>query len=530
MAEHKQNLKITSFKNWIINYLKEHKELVETDLGIHINESVNLISETVQKKTFTLWINAYLQQRNLKVVDLEKDLCDGVLLLNLLEIILKQKLVTKIHKANVMHKLDNLTIVVNTMQKNGIKTYGFSADDILQGRMKNILALTWALVCTFGVPDDIDSQKRPVTELLKEEHKPTTNANSQTKTNPQANSTSRPQSQAISSPPPQAISSPVNNKPVEIKPSTPPSPTTNENVKIESPTATKPVTSPTPMTNLPPPSQAKTAPPEDGEKEEDEDDIEASSQNYPGERFRVASAETIGVRRTMEDFIRIVRNFRGKSDEDLFCVFDGHGSRKPAEFSGENLPKTLETYLEKHGDETTKAMEETFIEVDRRMADWAKESGTTACVALIQASKLTVANVGDTRAVLCRAGKAMRLSFDHKPKVPSEKERIEKLGGFVAMGRVNAVLAVSRALGDSQVNNLVTAEPYVTVTQLQPEDEFLIVACDGVWDILEDQNAVDLIRNMNDKDAVTAAEELRNGAFNGGSNDNISVVVIFFKS
>jgi len=322
----------------------------------------------------------------------------------------------------------------------------------------------------------------------------------------------------------------VNNKPVEIKPSTPPSPTTNENVKIESPTATKPVTSPTPMTNLPPPSQAKTAPPEDGEKEEDEDDIEASSQNYPGERFRVASAETIGVRRTMEDFIRIVRNFRGKSDEDLFCVFDGHGSRKPAEFSGENLPKTLETYLEKHGDETTKAMEETFIEVDRRMADWAKESGTTACVALIQASKLTVANVGDTRAVLCRAGKAMRLSFDHKPKVPSEKERIEKLGGFVAMGRVNAVLAVSRALGDSQVNNLVTAEPYVTVTQLQPEDEFLIVACDGVWDILEDQNAVDLIRNMNDKDAVTAAEELRNGAFNGGSNDNISVVVIFFKS
>jgi Asp-tRNA(Asn)/Glu-tRNA(Gln) amidotransferase B subunit len=158
MAEHKQNLRIKSFKNWIINYLKDHKELVETDLVIHINESMNLISENVQKKTFTLWINAYLQQRNMKVVDLEKDLCDGVLLLNLLEIILKQKLVTKIHKATVMHKLDNLTIVVNTMQKNGIKAYGFSADDILHGRLKNILALTWALVCTYGVPDDIDAQ------------------------------------------------------------------------------------------------------------------------------------------------------------------------------------------------------------------------------------------------------------------------------------------------------------------------------------------------------------------------------------
>jgi len=529
MAEHKQNLRIKSFKSWIINYLKDHKELVETDLVIHINESMNLISESVQIKTFTLWINAYLQQRNMKVVDLEKDLCDGVLLLNLLEIILKQKLVTKIHKATIMHKLDNLTIVVNTMQKNGIKAYGFSADDILHGKLKNILALTWALVCTYGVPDDIDSQ---MTELLlkddRKDHKPSIN---NTKANAQANPTSKPQpqpqpqSQSQSQSQSQASSLPVS--PSETKPSIPPP--NNEPIKPEIPKETK---APIPMTNLPAPSlsQMKAPSPDDAEKEEEEDDIEASSQNYPGERFRVASAETIGVRKNMEDFIRVVRNFRGKSDEDLFCVFDGHGSRRPAEFSGENLPKTLETYLEKHGEETPKAMEETFFDVDRRMADWAKESGTTACVALIQGIKLTVANAGDTRAVLSRAGKAIRLSFDHKPKVPSEKERIERLGGFVAMGRVNAVLAVSRALGDSQVNNLVTAEPYVTVTQLQPEDEFLIIACDGVWDILEDQNAVDLIRNMNDKDAVLAAEELRNGAFNGGSNDNISVVVIFFKS
>jgi serine/threonine protein phosphatase PrpC len=355
-----------------------------------------------------------------------------------------------------------------------------------------------------------------VTELLKEEHKQIKDS----KANAQANPTSKP---------PQSQASSIPVSPIETKPSILPPPN-NEPIKPEIQNIIKaPITSPTPMTNLPSPSQVKPASSEDPEKEEEEDDIEASSQNYPGERFRVASAETIGVRKNMEDFIRVVRNFRGKSDEDLFCVFDGHGSRKPAEFSGENLPKTLETYIAKNGEDTVKAMEETFFDVDTRMADWAKESGATACVALIQGVKLTVANVGDTRAVLCRAGKAMRLSFDHKPKVPSEKERIERLGGFVAMGRVNAVLAVSRALGDSQVKNLVTAEPYATVTQLQPEDEFLIIACDGVWDILEDQNAVDLIRNMTDKDAVLAAEELRNGAFNGGSNDNISVVVIFFK-
>jgi len=511
-----------------------------------------------KKKTFTLWINAHLSQRNLKVESLERDLCDGVYLINLLEIILKKKLVNKIHRSNLLvHKLDNLTIVIKTMENNGIKSYGFSADDIVNGKLKNILALTWALVCTYGVPDDIDKIKPAVSSMILES-KPTKETSASkssvttTTTTPQTTTTVIPTSQVAVAPPASAqfpvtaapltptsaarsttdtsaVRSSISSKPVTSLPPVAPTPTYIESPKkVEEPS--KPIfTPPTSVADFAP--SAKVKPPEEPPADDDDaaDEIEASSQNYPGERYRVASAETIGVRRTMEDFIRVIRNFRGKNDEDLFCVFDGHGSRRPAEYSGENLPKTLESYLEKHGDDTTKAMEETFIDVDKKMADWAKECGTTACVALVQGEKLTVANAGDTRAVLCRGGKAIRLSFDHKPKVPSEKERIEKLGGFVAMGRVNAVLAVSRALGDSQVDNLVTAEPYVTVTQLQAEDEFLIIACDGVWDILEDQNAVDLIRNLDDKDAVLAAEELRNSAFNGGSNDNISAIVIFFK-
>jgi len=401
----------------------------------------------------------------------------------------------------------------------------------MNGKLKNILALTWALVCTFGVPDGFDKIISAMFPEIKVPSKSTSSSHQTTATTITTDtsnirgSVSTTNSTITTTTP--VLTQPI--KPIENKPAT-------QYVPPIEPKADKPedlakpvYTPPAPVAAVSPKAKVTEEPAAD--EEDPDDEIEASSQNYPGERFRVASAETIGVRRTMEDFIRVVRNYRGKSDEDLFCVFDGHGSRRPAEYSGETLPKTLESFLEMYGEDTQKAMESTFLDVDKRMADWAKESGTTACVGLVQGTKLTVANVGDTRAVLCRGGKAIRLSFDHKPKVPSEKERIEKLGGFVAMGRVNAVLAVSRALGDSQVDNLVTAEPYVSVTQLLPEDEFLIIACDGVWDILEDQNAVDVIRNMeNNKDAVLAAEELRNNAFNGGSNDNISVVVIFLKS
>jgi len=462
-----------------------------------------------------LWINAYLVQRNLKVQDLEKDLCDGVLLLYLLEIILKQKLIYKTPKNNsTMHKLDNLTLCINTMEKNGIKSYGFSADDILNGRLKNILAMIWALVCKFGVPSDIDKMKTPV-EAVMEQQK----AKPQQPPSPQQQQNAKDSSAATTA---TAVST-TSSSPSEsnIKATTSVSPMLNTSKKSSLPGYTPIEQTPTAM--------SRNGEDDKKDDDDDEDEIEASSQFYLGGRFRVASAETIGVRKTMEDFIKIALNFRGKNDEDVFCIFDGHGSRKPAEYAGENLPKCLESYLEKSGNDTEKALSNAFSEVDIGMSEWAKDCGTTACAALLQGRKLTVANVGDTRAVLCRGGKAIRLSFDHKPYIASEKERIEKAGGFVAMKRVNAVLAVSRALGDSQVKNLVPAEPYTTVTQLQDDDEFLIIACDGVWDILEDQAAVDQIIKNAHSDPLAAAEELRNYAFNNGSNDNISVVIVFFK-
>jgi protein phosphatase PTC1 len=116
-------------------------------------------------------------------------------------------------------------------------------------------------------------------------------------------------------------------------------------------------------------------------------------------------------------------------------------------------------------------------------------STAEAAAAAIQEAKtkatrqrvLYTANVGDARIVLCRNGKALRLSYDHKGMDENEGKRITKAGGLILNNRVNGVLAVTRALGDSYLKDLVTGHPYTTETVIQPDqDEFLILACDGV--------------------------------------------------
>jgi protein phosphatase PTC1 len=93
---------------------------------------------------------------------------------------------------------------------------------------------------------------------------------------------------------------------------------------------------------------------------------------------------------------------------------------------------------------------------------------------------LYVANAGDARGVLCRGGIALRLTYDHKGSDKQEAKRITDAGGFVLSGRVNGVLAVTRSLGDASMKEFVVGAPYTTETDICEEDEFLILACDGV--------------------------------------------------
>jgi len=140
---------------------------------------------------------------------------------------------------------------------------------------------------------------------------------------------------------------------------------------------------------------------------------------------------------------------------------------------------------------------------------------------------LYTANVGDARGVLCRAGKAIRLTYDHKGSDKQEAKRITDAGGFVMSGRVNGVLAVTRSLGDASMKEFVVGAPFTTETEIGDDDEFLILACDGLWDVSDDQTAVDVVRKIDDAQEMSKA--LVQYALDKYTNDNVTVLVVRFR-
>lgn len=178
--------------------------------------------------------------------------------------------------------------------------------------------------------------------------------------------------------------------------------------------------------------------------------------------------------------------------------------------------------------------------------------GTTAVIAIVGACQVIVANCGDSRAVLCRGGKAIPLSDDHKPQRADEMTRIEAAGGKVICWngyRVLGVLAMSRAIGDRYLKPSIIPDPDVTFTERVKEDECLILASDGLWDVISNEEACDIARrriahwhNKNpvsssksidesmDPAAQAAANHLCKLAIQRGSSDNITILVVDLKA
>jgi len=209
-------------------------------------------------------------------------------------------------------------------------------------------------------------------------------------------------------------------------------------------------------------------------------------------------------RRRMEDAHTFVDKFGGDDSSGFFGVYDGHGGRLAAQFCQTHLHKLLLEELEalKGGEPTQQSFQNVYQRTDEAMKDTVPGAG--ACVVTVLLKKydgkriLFVANAGDARAVLSRGGKATQLTHDHTAKDEAEAKAITDKGGFIKGGNVNGLIAVTRALGDLHMKKYLSNEPYFTRTELTAEDEFLIVACDGVWDVVSNQNAVDFIKEDSD--------------------------------
>lgn len=184
-----------------------------------------------------------------------------------------------------------------------------------------------------------------------------------------------------------------------------------------------------------------------------------------------------------------------------FAIYDGHGGREAVDYIERNLHKQLARQL-KTGAQPAAALEAAFLETDAAMQATRQyqDSGSTVASALIRPSvsragqrDLFVANVGDARAVVAVGAsgaaplQAVRLSRDHTPNDPSEADRVRRAGGAVFRGRVDGQLAVSRAIGDHSLKRSgVSAQPHQQHLPLTKDHKFMIVACDGLWDVMTD--------------------------------------------
>ncbi|CAK9172108.1 unnamed protein product [Ilex paraguariensis] len=254
---------------------------------------------------------------------------------------------------------------------------------------------------------------------------------------------------------------------------------------------------------------------------------------FEGEGYSVYCKR--GKKGAMEDRYSAVVGLQGDSKQAFFGVFDGHGGAKAAEFASKHLSANIMDELTWRCEEGMKeAVIEGYLTTD---AEFLKEdvSGGACCVtALIRKGNLVVSNAGDCRAVMSRGGVAEALTVDHRPSITDERERIERLGGYVdccrGVWRIQGSLAVSRGIGDRRLKKWVIAEPETTILKIRPECEFLILASDGLWDKVCNQEAVDVVRplciGVDTSEPFSACKKLADLSITRGSIDDITVMII----
>ncbi|XP_010526243.1 PREDICTED: probable protein phosphatase 2C 60 [Tarenaya hassleriana] len=320
---------------------------------------------------------------------------------------------------------------------------------------------------------------------------------------------------------------------------------------------------------------------------------EKFSEDGENDKLRYGLSSMQGWRATMEDAHAAILD----TDEStsFFGVYDGHGGKVVAKFCAKYLhQQVLSNEAYAVGDIRT-SLQRAFFRMDEMMQgqrgwrelailgdklnkftgmvegliwsprsrdhnnhhdDWPSEdgphsdfpgptSGCTACVAVIRHNHLFVANAGDSRCVISRKGQAYNLSTDHKPDLEAEKKRILKAGGFIHAGRVNGSLNLARAIGDMEFKQnkflpaeeqIVSANPDINTVELCDDDDFLILACDGIWDCMSSQQLVDFIHEqLNSETKLSVVCErvldrcLAPSTAGGEGCDNMTMILVQFK-
>jgi len=285
-----------------------------------------------------------------------------------------------------------------------------------------------------------------------------------------------------------------------------------------------------------------------------------------GLHFGVSSMQ--GWRTGMEDSHCLQGSLPGLPDVSFFGIYDGHGGAFTANYIGSNLMRVFmnQKHFRKYaslrpaerddvpGIKLLKnALTSAFVDMDIELRkvqyamsnresvdDMKKEerSGSTCVVVVVTPKHLVCANAGDSRACFQRNGKALPLSFDHKPGNCAELSRIKNAGGTVSLRRVDGDLAVSRGLGDFQYKNRQDLPPekqkvscvpdIIIYPRNESQDEFIVLACDGIWDVASNEDCISMIQdilNEGEKNLGLACEEIIDLCLRKDSRDNMSIII-----
>ena len=302
-----------------------------------------------------------------------------------------------------------------------------------------------------------------------------------------------------------------------------------------------------------------------------------------------------GWRKRMEDAQISNLDIGPSKQTQIFGVFDGHGGCEVAKFVSNHFVKEFLNNQNYSKNDIKKALEENYNKMDKLMlekegseellfeykkskeeAENIKENnknaqiemlrqvidpkeqpdakismftGCTANVLVIHDKKLFFANAGDSRSILCKKGQAYQMSIDHKPSIPSELKRIERAEGWVSDGRILGNLNISRGIGDSEYKmnkklkpeeQIISNFPDIKIENLSNDIDFVVIACDGIWDCKTNQEICDYFedkfKKFPDEKISKFIEELFDEILapdvytdTGVGCDNMSCIVIQFK-
>lgn len=246
----------------------------------------------------------------------------------------------------------------------------------------------------------------------------------------------------------------------------------------------------------------------------------------PTLHFSIKTFQNPKHRETMEDMCLTRINFLGERSKNLFCLFDGHGGDNCVNLSVDRFPDIFGRALKEFSTNVECCIKKGFIRLDKE----AKEQkclfdGTTLTLVYISSKMLYCANVGDSTCIIVTNDSARKISYDHKCTDESEIKRVTASGGKFIDNRIEGIIAITRTIGDHELKGKgLSCDPYIYKQTIGDNDKYIILASDGVWDVVMPEDIFDICKEYKTSESIV--EEIVSQSVKNGTIDNVSCIVV----